>query len=316
VKDVLALVVRQINAAHGTAFVLGERFRRGEQGAFRLRDARGDGYVLKWQPGASDLRALPAEATVFERLRSMGYPIPRYVAWGVLDTPAGRYTVQELLPGQSAWGLGGQALEDALALNDLQAGAAAPLLEPGPSGGGAAYEPWRSLILRLALEGGDGFCHLEAMRAYSPETAALLAHVQEYIASRAPLLDSRPAYDVVHFDFGGPNILVDEGRVTGVVDWGPAPLPGDRTFDLATLLFYDGYYADVPATRARIWERALELVDAETFGLYLCHMIHRQTDWSIRHHDAAEVPRVLAVCRSVLRDLAVRTGRQGNTCGA
>ena|SRR5688572_32953121 len=51
VSDALAVVVRRINAAHGTAFVLGARFRWGEQGAFRLRDAGGDGYVLKWQPG-------------------------------------------------------------------------------------------------------------------------------------------------------------------------------------------------------------------------------------------------------------------------
>ena len=300
-KAPLAPVLRQINAAHGTAFSLGERFPQGGQGAFRLNDAAGAGFVLKWLPGETGLGALPAEVPLLDRLRAAGYPIPRYVAWGVLAAPAGRYTVQERLPGESAWGLSGPTLEEALALNDLQAGAGPALRANARSAGAPPYEPWHRRLLRLAREGGDGFCHLDAMRAHSPQTAALLERLQAYVTGRAARLAARRAADVVHFDFAGPNILVDGGRITGVVDWGP--LPGDRTFDLATLLFYDGYYADVPATRTRVWERALELVDAETFGIYLAHLVHRQTDWSIRHHDAAMVERVLGIGTAVLRDL-------------
>ena len=304
--DALGDVVRQLNALHGTSLILGERFPRGEQGAFRLVDAQGERYVLKWQPGARNLGTLPRELPVLDALRSRGYPIPRCVVWGVLHEPPGHYTVQEQIPGESAWGLRDQALEDALALNELQAGAAAALRTATPAA--AHYAPWRQVITRYALEGGDGFCLLGAMRGYSAETAALLTRVQDYVAAHAARLDDRPSDDVVHFDFGGPNILVAAGRVTGVVDWGTPALAGDRTFDLASLLFYDGYYADVPATRARVWRYALERVDAATFGLYLHHMIHRQTDWSIRHHpaDATAVPRVLRVCRSVLQDLAER----------
>ena len=303
--DLLHRVVERINAVHDLSLKLGERFEKGSQGAFRLHDAGGVGYVLKWKQGERGLGRPELEAPLLERLRSVGYPVPRYVAWGVLDEPVGRYTVQEQLPGKSAWGITGQALEDALALNDRQVDAGGSLLDQGVAAHGRpAYEPWRVLLPRLTLEGGDGFCHLDAMREHSPETAALLGNVQEYVGSNAGLLEARPAQDVVHFDFSGPNILVDEGRLTGVVDW--APLPGDRAFDLATLVFYDGYYADVPSTRERIWARALELADAETFGVYLCHMIHRQTDWSVRHHDAEMVRRVLDVCGAVLRDLAAR----------
>ena len=35
----------------------------------------------------------------------------------------------------------------------------------------------------------------------------------------------------------------------------------------------------------------IALADAATVGIYLCHMIHRQTDWSLRHDDAATVAR-------------------------
>src|SRR5262249_29184097 len=158
-------------------------------------------------------------------------------------------------------------------------------------------EPWGAWLPRLTLEGGDvlalHFCHLDAMRAHSPRTAALLARLQAYVAAYAPRLAARPAGDVVHFDFGGHNILVAGGGVTGGGDW--EPYPGARVFDLATLLFYEGYTADAAATRARVWERALALADAETFGIYLSHMVHRQTDWSIRHHDAAMVEQVLGI---------------------
>ena len=126
-SEALAPVLRQINAAHHTAFALGERFAWGGQGAVQLRDAAGAGYVLKWRPGETSPGALPAEVRLLDRLRAACYPIPRYVAWGVLAAPAGRYTVQERLPGASAWGLRGAALEDALALNDLQADAGAAL---------------------------------------------------------------------------------------------------------------------------------------------------------------------------------------------
>jgi hypothetical protein len=44
-------------------------------------------------------------------------------------------------------------------------------------------------------------------------------------------------------------------------------------------------------------------VDAETFGVYLAHLVHRQTDWSLRHHDPAMVERVLGIGTAVLRDL-------------
>jgi hypothetical protein len=51
----LPAVLRRINAAHGTAFRLTGRYAHGEQGAFRLRDATGGRYVLKWAPEAAGL---------------------------------------------------------------------------------------------------------------------------------------------------------------------------------------------------------------------------------------------------------------------
>jgi Ser/Thr protein kinase RdoA (MazF antagonist) len=322
----IATAVRQINAAHDTAFALRRRFESGEQGAFQLEDRDGARFVLKWQADESDAGALPAIIPVLDSLRAAGYPIPRYVLHGVLDAPRGRYSIQEQLPGRSGRTLSDQAVTQALALNELQAGRAAGLLGrtapfPAFAPGAAAqvsgaFEPWRDYLPRLTLRGGDGFCHLDAMRAYSPDTAALLARLQDYVATHAGRLEAAPATDVVHFDFSPSNILVavagpyggPDRHITGVVDW-EGLVPGDRAFDLATLLYYAGYCAGTSGTRDRIWPRALDLVDAPTFGLYLCHMVHRQTDWSIRHHDAHTIAAVLRVAASVLGDVASRTGQ-------
>lgn len=310
-------IVRQINATHGTALTLVQRFGTGEQGANRLSDQSGAGFVLKWQPGARGLGRLPAVVPALDPLRAAGYPIPRYVAYGVLKAPRGRYSVQEMLPGQPFWGAGEAIIAQVLVLNDLQAGRATHLLaRPGSphTGSGSTgtrvrtvFPLWQDLVPRLTLRGGSGYCQLTAMRCYSPATAALLTCVQEYVRTHAGRLADAPSGDAVHGDFSGPNILVDGGRISGVVDW-EGLTPGDRAFDLATLLFYEGYYANVPATRQRLWAHALELADATTLGLYLCHMVHRQTDWSVRHHGTDEVAQVLGICAAVLDDLAERTG--------
>ena len=98
----------------------------------------------------------------------------------------------------SASGLRGAALEDALALNDLQAGAGGALLAGALPGGAPPYEPWRAWLPRLTLEGGDvlalHFCHLAAMRAHSPRTAALLVRLQAYPAELSLQSRSAPSW--------------------------------------------------------------------------------------------------------------------------
>jgi aminoglycoside phosphotransferase (APT) family kinase protein len=63
----------------------------------------------------------------------------------------------------------------------------------------------------------------------------------------------------VHFDLNPANILHAGGRLTGVIDWNipfGRALQGDRSFDIATLLFYT---FDTTATRPALWQHALEL---------------------------------------------------------
>ena len=55
---------------------------------------------------------------------------------------------------------------------------------------------------------------------------------------------------------------------------------------------------------------------ARTVGVYLAHMVHRQTDWSIRHDDPATVERVLRTGAAVLRDLDRYLGRRPRSAPA
>jgi hypothetical protein len=90
-------VVEAINARCKTDFRLVGRYAVGETGAYRLRNAAGERFVLKWSPlEQTPLVAAAAEAT--ERLRAVGYPAPRYVAWGKLDELC--FGVQQRLPGR------------------------------------------------------------------------------------------------------------------------------------------------------------------------------------------------------------------------
>jgi hypothetical protein len=93
-------------------------------------------------------------------------------------------------------------------------------------------------------------------------------------------------------------------QISGVVDW-DGTCPGDRAFDLVTLLFYSYEQALV---RDTLWQRVLALTDPAATAIYLAHMIHRQVDWSIRHHDRATIDRWLGQARAVLRDIPTRTG--------
>jgi hypothetical protein len=42
--------------------------------------------------------------------------------------------------------------------------------------------------------------------------------------------------------------------------------------------------------------------------IYLAHLIHRQVDWSIRHHPQATIDTWLARAALVLREMPNRTG--------
>jgi len=210
-----------------------------------------------------------------ERARAAGVPTARHELSAHVDGV--RVIVQQRLPGRPPATVDAAVVRQMLEVNDRLAGVLAG--EPGP-------EP-----VELYLTGdGPGFCCHEPLAAHSGRTARLLSWVREVGASGTHMIGD----DLTHMDFHPGNVLVDGGRLSGVVDWDGA-VRGDRHFDLVTLRFV--LAGTAPGLLGPIDER-LALVPARRRRRYWAHMSLRQVDWSIRHHDEATVARWLAVAEA------------------
>jgi hypothetical protein len=277
-------LLQQINEHYRTAFTLVGRCRGGEQGAFAIADQAGGSFILKWVPDADYLSRLEAAVSVTSRLREVEYPAPRYVLAGVVEGCS--FSIQEALPGAPMGTLTMAYVPRLIELNRLQDERAAP----GP-------RDWPKYVVETVTVGGRGYCLPDTLRTFSPATAELLGVLQGFATAHAD--DACRTDDIVHFDFTAANVLVDDGQVSGVIDW-EGCLAGDRAFDLATLLFY-AY--DVPELRERLWHHAQELAAPGPLSVYLAHLILRQVDWSLRHHDEAIVSYFLGIAGGLVGDL-------------
>ncbi len=275
-----------INARHGTTFQLVGRYPRGENGAFAVVDRAGRRGVLKQEPAARELSRLREIAAITARLRDGGYPAPEYLVVGGI--PGACYSIQEEAPGAPLPHVPAALVPRLIALN---------LAQRGQGSIASGRGEWPGRVVNPVLYGGDGYCLLDSLRTYSSATAELLDALQTLVSAGA---DARyETGDIVHFDFNPANILVDDGRVGGVVDW-QDPCAGDCAFDLVTLFYYS--YDDSPDVRGLLWRHLIARVSPTVLGVYLAHMVLRQVDWSIRCYDHATVERWLRVSRAVLRD--------------
>jgi hypothetical protein len=241
-----------------------------------------DGHrgVLTWRPGATlaELRAGPL--AVADALRQGGYPAPAVeLAIDLGPAPPGPPAagpdgpavalVWSLLPGGEIRHVTSGLLDQAIALNDRQAGALAG--RPGIPAPG------------LYLTGdGPGFCLHGPLRAHSDRGRRLDRWITSVGARHPPVLDGD---DAVHFDFHPGNLLAERGRITGVVDW-DAAARGDRRLDLVTLRFgLHGIPAE-PAAARRL-DQLLDAIPAGILEPMWAHLSLRMADWAIRHFTPA-----------------------------
>jgi len=276
----------------------------GLQGAYLLRDSLGARFILKWEAGATDLGRMPAVLGALKRLREAGLPVPRYTAVGLCATePIGRYSIQELLPGDQPTRLDDWLLDRVIAANEAQSGIG--MLEARPPRG------WSVWLQDLTLgRRTEDFCQTRAMRAYSLESARLLDAFQSLMRSNAGI--NLAERDIVHFDFGVNQLLVrnvgtSRCRITGVVDW-EGLVTGDRLFDLASLLFYAYSYRNQETSVVlRLWRYLVETVGINVLSIYLVHLAQREIDWCIRHESSESVREAWRLSTAVLSELESRS---------
>lgn len=217
-----------------------------------------------------------------------GLPVPAYQT--VVDLGAERVIIQQWLAGAVPAEVDNRLVADLLDLVERFKG----LGEDGPQ-----------LELYLSSS-GPGFCLHETLTAYDDRSRRLLARIREIGADRP-----EPGDDLVHLDFHPANVLVQDGRITGLIDW-DGIARGDRRFALATLSFdlsfrlrtgsgcrgldRDGF--------AVVLDRLAE-VDPADLRRWWAHMSLRQVDWTIRHdHGPAVVDWYLTIAERGLDRLA------------
>lgn len=281
-----AQLVQYINTVHGTTFELVRQYPDGEQGAFALSDKEGRQGVLKWHPDASSTSRVQQSqtVTVTNLLRESGYPAPRYLLIGA--TSDGVYSIQEALPGSPIRHLTTAHLARLLELNALQRGRAI-----------AGLRDWHAEAVHTVLSGGDGYCLHSSLQHHSRRTASLLEELQRLVLLNRD--EPHRTNDIVHGDFQHANILLYNDQISGIIDW-QAPSTGDCSFDLATLLFYS--YDDL-AIRERLWRYILAQSSLNLFSVYCAHLILRQVDWSLRHHERPIGERYIVRGETILREI-------------
>ena len=277
-------VIAHINLQLGSSYKFVGRYAHGESHvASQVIDDASNRYVLKIGAG-HEFRPEHA-AHVTQLLRSRGYPAPEYVAVGIMAQTS--YSLQRVMPGEPIeLRVRPALLPQLLHLNDLQCG----------QGESENDEPDR--LIRGVMEGYPDFCIIDTVRSYSAESAALLDALQRIVTARASECPQRN--DIVHFDFHINNILIEGDRITGVIDWEGSE-SGDCAFDLATLLFYIWPFTDF---RDALWRELLERTTRGAAAVYLAHMIVRQLDWSMRHHDRGTVDNYMRISSDILRDIS------------
>src|SRR5581483_11942655 len=179
----------------------------GEFGARRVLDADGRAFVFKDQPPG----LAPATTAA---LIPLGYPAPRYVAWG------DDWCVQEELPGQPIGDWGAPLPPRLLELNELQAGR-----------GVDDDTSWPAAAVAWTVGGHDDYMFVVQLEGHSDEGRELVRRCRAIVDRHAA--DLPAARDVVHWDLTAANVLARDGEVSGVIDWN-GTCTGDRLFDLAT----------------------------------------------------------------------------------
>ncbi|WP_026256965.1 phosphotransferase [Actinopolymorpha alba] len=225
-------IVAGINRLHGLRFSLRGRCAGGLQGgAWLLSDPAGTPAILKWwrNAGPSDVRQL---AKIIDRIRNAGYPAPAPLAAGV-TADGTTYFVQEFIPGVPSTPLTPRRAQLLIDILERQAG-----LDPDP------HRDWSRHITASALE-DHANSPRQIVRSLGARGQALVDQYSVLLARFDRI--QMPTGDLVHGDFNSCNILLRDGKVSGVIDV-EAIGSGTRANDYACLLreaYVEGYGPEV-----------------------------------------------------------------------
>ncbi|MGP9539501.1 phosphotransferase family protein [Brachybacterium sp. AOP43-C2-M15] len=210
----------------------------------------GEDVVVRGSSDGQVLDAYRHEAAVADLLAGSAVPHARHIAHG--DGPDGPWCVTERLPGRSlheVWPAADRRTRRTIieslgtALRALhRVPVPAELLPPWLSGAlaGGEWPAYHPPVVSRTLQ------RVEAARRRPGHDPRLLADVAAWVQERLVLFEG-DALVLVHGDLHGSNVIVDGGRVTGLVDFAEAlAQPADAELD--TLLRWCARPAEFPPT--------------------------------------------------------------------
>ncbi|MFC8599046.1 phosphotransferase family protein [Isoptericola sp. NPDC057191] len=210
----------------------------------------GDAVVVRLNTDERFRDAYRHEARVVDLLAGSEVPHARHLAHG--DGPDGPWAVSERLPGRSlydAWPTAGlrtrRSTIESLgsALRALHRVAAPADLMPPWLTGALSGGPWPAFHPPVV---GATLRQVEAARRQPDHDPRLLADVDAWVRERLALFAADPPV-LVHGDLHGSNLIVDRGRVTGLIDFAEAVAqPADVELD--TILRWCARAREFPPT--------------------------------------------------------------------
>jgi aminoglycoside phosphotransferase (APT) family kinase protein len=210
----------------------------------------GDEYVVRLSTDQRFRDAYRHDARVVDLLAGSEVPHARHIAHG--DGPDGPWYVSERLPGRTlydAWPTADQPTRQAIveslgaALRALHQVPVPPDLLPPWLADALSGKPWPAFhppVVSATLQ------QVEAARRLPGHDPRLLMDVAQWIEERLPLFAADEPV-LVHGDLHGSNVIVDQGRVTGLIDFAEAlAQPADAELD--TLLRWCARAREYPPT--------------------------------------------------------------------
>ncbi|MEU4289331.1 aminoglycoside phosphotransferase family protein [Kribbella sp. NPDC026596] len=219
--DTTASVVAELNVALGTEYRLVRELAGGFQSsAYELTDGAAR-VVLKWSDNPGWAPRVRRAAELVRRARVVGYPTPEWLAVGT--TAAGSpYQLQDFVPGSAV--RDGSAVDEHLARELIGICETQRDLVPEDE------TNWSAWAAGVVFDGWDGVW--ARVRDYGGEETDLL---ERYDALCRPYRGhALPSDDLVHGDLNVGNLIVDNGRIAGIIDIEAAG-GGSRAYDLVSL---------------------------------------------------------------------------------
>ncbi len=284
-RDGLGRAVLDAKCLSKLGFKLGGSLGGASEGAWAATAKDGTKLVLKLSTGREMPAIYAALLPALDALRAKGVPVPKVVHLSTHD--GGTLTAQAFLPGRAEENPTPEIIAEMVRHIAAKKGLSGPL---------PAAPSWGQYVKDTLTIGQSKWCAHQPLRAAGGDAEQLLQRIIARGAMANPM--EFPQDGLTHLDLHTDNVLIHEGRVSGLIDWESAVF-GDHQYDLVQYIF------DLEGHGYPAWH----VVDAAGFApntlrAYLALLVLKTLSSAIRNCPD-DVPRQLARAKRVFEHFEV-----------